>query len=68
MTTSFTSQPHSAWSFNPSLAQEVMNYYLIEVFVIIFKSKRTTTKLRDLKIMSRKIYLESFQKIFANLH
>ena len=68
MTTTFTPQPHSTWSFNPSLSQEVTNYWLIQVFVIIFKSKRTTTKLRDLKIMSRRIYLESFQKIFAHLN
>ena len=44
MTTTFTSQPHSAWSFNPSLSQEVMNYKLIQVFVINLYSDQKEQK------------------------
>ena len=44
---------------NPSLSYEVMNYLLMQVFVIIFKSTRATAKLRDLKT-----YLAEFTWIY----
>ena len=39
----------------------------MQVFVIIFKSKRTTAKLWDLKILSCRSYLELFPIISADL-
>ena len=32
----FTSLPHNGLYFNPSLSQEIMNYEMMQVFVIIF--------------------------------